>query len=499
MLRNHLVVIIIAVLISFMGNCSIAIEEADEHDFFRHNVEIKDGSSLDLKDCVSLAFKNSPKIRKKKYELDLAKANVGIAKSQFFPVINAGIGFYNENNSNSIYYDTHYRELPSVGVSINQLVWNFGKSTAYIKMEKFYQIGAEYEFIDSLCATLFDVKAHYYNVLKAKAIMEIAEYNKRENEDFVKLAKSKKKYEYLTAKINLNDAQVKYIEAQNNYRNAIIDLSNTMFLDFNPNYTIKSTDTFNFNDGIFKNPEQNNNFKTEKFNFDTAKAVEIAYENSPDLKVLIAVKNAMEQSLKYIKRTYFPDLTADVGYGFNKINQEHSSNDSLKVGVNLTSSANIMELKHSIKAANAELNIAEDEIEHFKKDIFFEVKRALNNVDKAQRQVQTSQIVLENGLENLEIIKQQYSMGSVDYISLQDSRKDYINLLENYVNSMHQYNLALVQLEMAMHTHITDIHHKSDHAIHYHFKELIEDLEKALDCDEKEVKKSKKADKHAKL
>ena len=501
MFYKKLFIILTAVVLLITNNCSFAIEEADEHELFHRSVELKNGSTLDLADCVALAFKNSPKIRKKKYELDLAKANVGIAKSQYFPVISAGIGFYNENNSNSIYYNTHYRELPSIGASINQLVWNFGKSSALIKMEKFYQIGAEYEFMDSICATLFDVKAKYYNVLKAKALMDVAEFNIKMNEDFVDISKKKKKFELLTAELNLNDAQVKYYEAQNEYRNAILDLSNAMFIETQPDYTIKDTKTFYFGNDVFTNPYkwQDKLFIPENLGFDLNKAVDIAYENSPDLKVLIAIKNAMGEQVKYIKRTYFPDLTADVGYGFSKFNEEHSSNDSLKVGVNLTSSVNLMALKNEIKHAQAEVNIAEDEIEHFKKDLFFEVKRAINNIDKSKRQIETSQLVIDNGLDNLKVIQEQYVANKVDYTSLQDSRKDYITSLNNYINSIYGYNMSLIQLEMAMHEHITDIHHKSDHAIHYHFKELIDDLDKALDCDEKDVKKTKSKKKNDRI
>ena len=57
-----------------------------------------------------------------------------IAKSAFFPVIGAGVGFYNENNSNRDAFNKYYRELPNVSVAINQMVWDFGKSTANIKM-----------------------------------------------------------------------------------------------------------------------------------------------------------------------------------------------------------------------------------------------------------------------------------------------------------------------------------------------------------------------------
>ena len=175
------------VLLTFLfllaGNVNTLAIEDDEDELFNNPVIIRDGISVSIFDCVASAFKNSPRIRKQKYNLDIAKSNLGIARSQYFPVINAGAGFYNENNSDNIYYNSHYRELPTVGVTVNKLVWNFGKTTAYIKMEDVYKIGAEYEFMDSLCSTLFDVKAKYYALLRAKAMLQIAQNNVEINEN----------------------------------------------------------------------------------------------------------------------------------------------------------------------------------------------------------------------------------------------------------------------------------------------------------------------------
>ena len=76
----------------------------------------------------------------------------------------------------------------------------------------------------------------------------------------------------------------------------------------------------------------------------------------------------MEQSLLYIRRTYFPELSTNVGYGFNNTNQ--ATNNSFQVGVNLNSKVNLMELKHSIKGADAQVKLADNEILLFKKDLF---------------------------------------------------------------------------------------------------------------------------------
>ena len=482
------------VLLTLQVGC-IKVFAIEDDDLFKP-VDIHDGSVLTILDCVSTAFKNSPKIKRQKYNLDIAKSNLGIAKSQYFPVINIGAGFYNENNSDNNYYNSHYRELPSVGVSVNKLVWNFGKTTAYIKMEEFYKIGAEYEFMDSLCNTLFDVKLRYYALLRAKALQLVAQNNVEINENFLKLAQTKRRPDIKTAELNLSESEIKLLEAQNEYKNAKIDLNNSMYLDSQPDYTIKDTHTFSYGNDYAYNEKsyRSEAFIPMTFTFPLDKAVEIAYDNSQDLSVLVATKQAMEQNLLYIKRTYLPDLTANAGYGFNNSNQ--TANNSFKVGVNLSSSVNLMELKHSIKGADAQLSIADNEIELFKKDLYFEVKKALNNVDKYQNQIPTAKMEVEQSLENLHLVEEQYKSNQLNYVALQDARKDYTNALTKYIETMYDYNVSLIQVEMAMHYHIVDIHHKSDHAVHYHSDELIKHLNEVLGCDEKEVQQKIKKKKH---
>lgn len=467
-------------ILFFTSEFTPAIEE---HELFHRTVSIKDGSELSILDCVAAAYQNSPKIKRRKYQLDLAKSRVGVARSQYFPVLSAGAGFYHENNSDNVYYNRYYRELPNVGVTVNQLVWNFGKTTSFIKMEEFFKIGAEYEFMDSLCATLFDVKAKYYNVLKEQALGKVVQRKVDLYENFVKIAKMNA--DLTSAKVNLTQAKSDLISAQNGYNNALVDLNNSMYLDSYPNYKLQNTPTFNLK-ADFTTNLPTGAFSEEKFNFPENKALEIAYANSPDLQVLVSTKKAMEQSLKYIKRTYLPDLRAEAGYGLFNTNQ--TTNNSFHVGVNLSSSVNAMELRHSIKGADAEINIADNEINLFKKDLYFELKRAFNNVDKAKRQIPIAYDVLNHAAENLKVVEAKYRAGldEVDYISYKDAITDYTDALSRYVKSIYDYNMGLIQVEMAMHYHIVDIHHKSEHAMHYHSDDLIKHLVEALNCDEHE-------------
>ena len=476
---------LILIVIIFPVQC-FAITDEDEHDKLYEPVKLYSGIKLDIVKCLSIAFQNSPKIRRAMYELNVAKSETGIAKAQYFPIFNFGTGFNYERNSNSVYYDKKYRDLPSVRLQADKLIWNFGKTTSYIKMQKFYEVASEYEFMDSLCETLFDIKQKYYNLLKAKAMLGIAENNVKLTEKYVKNAHGKLKADKLTAQINFADAKIVYIEAKNNYDNAKTDLANSMYIDYEPDYDIEETKTFPFLiDEIYNITKiENNSFEPYKFPFEKEKAVDIAYETSPDLQVLIAIKNAMNESLKYIKKSYLPDINANVGYQFNNTN--FASNNSLQTGVSLDAAINPMELKHSIAKANNELKLAENEIKLFKKDLYFEVKRAFNNVEKAQNQIPESKKEIKIALENLFSVEEAYNSNKLDYTSLQDAREDYILALNSYVKNLYDYNLALIQVEMAMHYHLVDIHHESEHAIKYHSKELEEHLNKVLECDRRD-------------
>lgn len=479
--KNIVLRSLIFFLIGFLFiNSSYAISEYNDaaDELFNPPQNIK-GSVLNVKDCVSLAFKNSPKVRRKKYELDIAKSNIGLAKSAYFPVFNAGVGYNYIRNTDGIYYDKKYRDLPNVGVALNQLIYDFGKTSANIKMEKFYKIAAEYEFVDELCHTLFDIKEKYYSLLKAQALYLLAQKNIELNKRFEQIAYDKP--DLLTAQVNLSAAKISSVEAQKNLENAKFNLSNSMYLDNQIEYNIKQTPTFYYDVNTIS---QNDNFKQVVFPFKNEDAADIAYKNSPDIEVLLNTKKAMEQSLKYAKKSYMPDLTASAGYQLN--DTYNGTNNSFQLGVGLSTQINAKEVKHNIDIAKAQLNIADNEILLFKKDLYYDVQRALNNFYRAEKQLPVSKAQTVQALDNLNIVEDGYKKKKLDYVALQNARREYISSHENYINSLYDYNMSIIQIEMAMHYHLVDIHHKTEHALHNHTDELIEHLNEALNCNEKE-------------
>ena len=72
--------------------------------------EIAENSVLDLQDCIELALKNSPKINMTRNYALAAKSRIGQAKSDYFPTLSAGTGYYGQFDStkNSSNNDKYY-------------------------------------------------------------------------------------------------------------------------------------------------------------------------------------------------------------------------------------------------------------------------------------------------------------------------------------------------------------------------------------------------------
>ena len=479
--------------------------------------QIHKGDILSLADCVAIAINNSPIIKKQEYNLYIADSNLGIAKSAYFPTIGAGVGVYQEYNSNK--NDEHgstYRQLPSAGVYLQQLIWDFGKSNSLIRMEHFYKLAAEYEFMDSICNTIFKIKMKYFDVLKAKAELEVEQTNVLINQKNVELAKhlyetgKKSQIDYLEAKVFLRDAELRLSDAENNYDVAFTNLANEMYSAYSPDFDIEKLYTFNFtdkfipdsiktiqtsNDKNIKNValkskiEMNDESKLKVLPFTLDEAYGLAYHNSPDLWVLEATQKAMKQALIYVKRQYYPAITGNVVY--NYFNYRHDSNNDINMYINMSTALNIKQFKHEIDRAKANLNLADNSVNEFKQNLYFEVKRCFLIVNKNEEQIDISKQEAKDALDEFNLVSKRYNEGKSDYIALQSARKNYNNAKIEYIKRLYEYNTSLADLEIAMHYHFDDLHAQAEHALHYHYKEIIDKLEASMHCEHRAEEEAK--------
>lgn len=447
--------------------------------FALEDINVQRGSVLSLNDCISIALNHNPAIKNARYNYGISKSNVGVARSEFFPTVGVGTGYsYNTTSSSKINTDTN---AYTVQATLNQLLWNFGRTNANIKMQKFYLIADEYNFYNTVRETTFNVKQKYYEVLAARATVLINKAYVQINERNYQRTKAyfdegiKSKIDLVNAEVTLSDSKIQLVQAENSYKNSLVNLNNAMYLVNAPAYSISGTEVFNnVNDNvapvdltkitkpsdkeISKLPvnvkdakltssvetlELLTDYKVDEFPYSFEECMKMAYKNRADLKAYNSTLDAVKQNLLFVKRNYYPELSASAGYGFRNTN----STNSLNVGLNLSSSVNIMNQKYKVDAAKYQVDIAENSLNQLNQDIFFEVQNAYINMVELEKQIPLLAVKVRQTLENYELAEGRYYVGLGDYIQLQDAKVNYNNAQCSYIETIYKYNVARANLE----------------------------------------------------
>src|SRR5574344_924075 len=465
---NSLKKIIISFLIIILINIGISSEALE-------TVKVQKGSVLGLNDCIALALNNNPAIKNARYNYGLSKANVGIARSEFFPTIGVGTGYNISDTKTSKY--TSNTNAYSVEASLNQLIWNFGRTNSHIKMQKFYLIADEYNFYNTVRETTFLVKERYYEVLAARATVLINQAYVDINERNYQRTKAyfdegiKSKIDLVNAEVTLSDSKITLVQSQNAYENSLVYLNNAMYLTNAPSYSISGTEGFNIQDNVapvdlakvtkqsdveinklpvsvkdaklvssVEKLEVLTDYKVSEFPYSFEECMKMAYKNRSDLKAYNSTLDAVKENLIYVKRNYYPEISATAGYGFRDTN----STNSMNVGVNLSSSVNIMNQKSKVDAAKIQVDIGENSMNQV---IYFEVQNAYINMVELEKQIPLLAVKVRQTLENYELAEGRYYVGLGDYIQLQDAKVNYNNAQCSYIETIYKYNVARANLE----------------------------------------------------
>lgn len=450
---------------------------------------IKGNVTFSIDDCVNIALKNDPNIKNYQSTQKVQKSAVGIAKSNYFPSLYGGTGYnivntkYSGDRSDSV--NNNYYGL---NVGINERIWDFGYTTARINMSKFNYEAAGYDVEYAILSSIYNVKIAYTAVLAARANEDICERSVRINKLNVDRTRAmyevglKSKIDVVNANVYLTDAKISLLEAQNAYQSALIALNNAMYYVDAPDYSIKDTETFNFQknysvkneinvaydrrnydessieaeikDGaiLTSGIEKKDIIKTysfKPFELTLAEAIQKAYENRPDFKSINLVKRASEESLKAVKRSYMPVVNASAGYTLSKKTDLTSNAVAIYAGLDLPT-VNAMSIKNQIEQGKSYLDIATNNVDLLKKNIYFQVQNYYIDMKQLEKRIPLMSQKVQETLENFELADGRYAVGLGNFLELQEAQTNYNNAQLAFVKSVFDYNQARFYLEKSI-------------------------------------------------
>ena len=188
-----------------------------------------------MQDAEKIAIQNHPQIQAASYLATAAKAQVTEARSAYYPHAYGSVtGAKAENDSriaagalnNPIIFNRF-----ADGVTVEQLVTDFGRTHELVKSSELHAKAQEENVTTTRADVLLQVDAAYYGVLKAQAVLQVAQETVKDrqlvSDQITALEKNKLKsgLDVSFANVDLAQAQLLLVQAQNDLQASFADLS----------------------------------------------------------------------------------------------------------------------------------------------------------------------------------------------------------------------------------------------------------------------------------
>ncbi|MFH1703361.1 MAG: TolC family protein [Nitrospirota bacterium] len=412
---------------------------------------IKKGESLNLERCVEIALKMHPDIAAAKNTVNASESRIGQARSNYYPQIDWSSSYNRispasdrsvSSSSSGITSSSFGRtggsfDEYSTGFNLSQTIYDFGKTPTQVMIQNFNLDSSRSGLENVTNQVIFNVRQTYYGVLQSKRNRDVSMEAVKQFQQHLEQAKgfyevgTKPKFDVTKAEVDLSNAKLNLIKAENALRLAIVNLNNAMGIPDAPEYILED------------------NLSFQKYNMTFEDALSKAYQSRPDLKAIIAKRQAAESSMELAKKDYYPLLTGSAAYNWSgeKFPLEHGWNIGAALSFPIFSG---FLTKYQVEEANANLNVLSANEEALRQTVFLEVQQAYLNIKDAEERIPTAELTVKQAEENFEIANGRYAAGVGNPIEVTDAEVLLSNAKLSYIQALYDYRVAQASLEKAM-------------------------------------------------
>ena len=395
---------------------------------------------MTLDRCIELALGNNPQINSAFHDILASDTRIKQVWSNYFPQLNWQTGYTRMRQlqlSDALGQNLTFNYYLLGQVTLQQMLYDFGVTQNQATIKRL-----DYEaYKTTLGATINDViyqtKDAYYNLLYAFENKKVAEDTVSKFEMFYNQAKAfyeigmNPKVDVTIAEVNLSNAKLQLIQADNAVNLAVARLNNIMGVPFIDRYNVVER------------------LKYQPIEINFQKSVEIARDARPELKLAELKVESAKQTLKLVKKSYFPTLSVE---GQLQIGGKHwTSNHGYNLGGYLNfPTVNGMLIKNEIQEARY---LYDKEIANAKNTqnmIYLEIQNAYLKLEEKKNQIPVAMLNVKQSKENYELSYGRYRVGEASPTELKDAQINYQQAQLNYYSALYQYCSAKAELEKAI-------------------------------------------------
>lgn len=393
--------------------------------------EIAINKEVSLIDLIKIGICNNPSLSSDYMGLKVSEANLGAAKSEYFPNVNLGAGVGKKTAKSQ--GNSHIENDPyNINLGLSLLLYDFGGRSARIDSFRYYLANAGFNYNSALQDLVLAIHTKYFKLLGAREDLKSAKaseamYKKSYDE-------ASRKYEVGLAVLNdklqtqtsYEQSKLKVLEMENAVKQFEGDLATTLNLP--PQTTFK-----------LKQPPKDRDLTAINKKDTLEKMIDLAAHERDEIKSQEMILNAANSSLRELRSSRYGSfsLSAESGYN-NSWKPTRSYNQDNSIGINYKLPLFTgFDTSYKIKAAKYKREQERYNLESIRNQIKNEVWSAYHNYQTALKSYDVSKKVLKSAEENEKVAFKSYEIGNTDIINLLTAESQLAAARDNLINAFY--------------------------------------------------------------
>ncbi len=394
---------------------------------------IRKGETLDLPRCIAIALSRHPDIRAAAGSLRAGESRIGQARAGYYPQVNGSAGYSRTDPTTSAgeVYDSY-----SSRVSLSQNLYDFGKTATQVKIQEFNRDSTRSELEYIRTQVSFGVKQAYFELLRAGRNRDVSremvgqfQHHLDQASAFFEVG-TKPKFDVTKAEVDLSNAKLNLIKAENAFRLARVALNSAMGLPEAPDYDVADQ------------------LSSRLVEVDLDETIRKAYDRRSDLKAIAEMRRSLEQSIELARKSDYPTIAGNAGYGWGggSFPLDQGWSFGAEVSVPLFSG---FSTKYKVAEAQANLDVLTANEAFLRQTIDQDVRKAWLNLREAAERGVAAELIVRQVMENLELANGRYAAGVGSPIEVTDALVATSNAKTAQISALYDYKLAQSSLEKA--------------------------------------------------
>jgi len=412
---------------------------------FGEDEETTHSSPWSLKECIDYAVEHNISVKQSSITVEQRETELITAKGKRLPGVSAsasenfsfGRGLTSDNTyTNSNTTSTSFSlgaDLPIFdGFSIN-----YGIKTSQLDLD-----AALSDLEKARDDVRVSVAQAYVEILYAKEVLKVAEYQASHDEDLLHQIEAKSEVgkassaEVSAQRATLARSRLSLTEARNSLNLALLDLTQLLELSSPEGFDVEipSEDLLSSQDVLLASPQM---VYEEALGFKPA--IRSAYLRAESAKV----------SIDAAKGAYLPSLSLSGGLGTNyytassmpssSFSDQIKNNFSQYVGLSMSIPIfSRFSTRNSVKGAQLSYNNSLLQLESEKKALYKEIQQAYYNAVAAQARLESSSESASSAEEHYALTEQKYLNGKAGITDYNDAKNSYLQAESNYLKAVYE-------------------------------------------------------------